>query len=120
MTEAADPDRVRLDKWLWHARVCKTRALSAELVGAGRVRLNGQPCAKPGRAVGPGDVLTLVQGGRVRVLRILAAGHRRGPAPEAAQLYAELAGLAEEAGAARTPQNDLSPGARLDCGGGGR
>lgn len=89
--------RIRLDKWLWQARFCKTRALAAAVVEAGRVRVNGQRVDKPGRAVGPGDVLTLAgigagmgAGGQVRVLRIAACGTRRGPAPEAALLYQSL------------------------------
>lgn len=89
------PERLRIDKWLWHARFVKSRALAAELVSEGRFRVNGQRIDKPGRAVGPGDVLTFALGpeGRpeVRVVRVLACGTRRGPAPEAATLYADLA-----------------------------
>ena len=83
-------DRLRLDKWLWHARFCKSRGLAAEMISEGRVRINGQPCAKPGRAIGPGDVLTFGLGGEVMVVRILACGTRRGPAFEAATLYLDL------------------------------
>lgn len=86
---AAD-ERIRIDKWLWHARFCKSRSVSAALVSGGRVRLNGQPCAKPGHAVGPGDVLTFAQGDRILVIRILAPGLRRGPAPEARLLYEDV------------------------------
>lgn len=88
MSEA--PERIRIDKWLWQARLFKTRALAAEAVGAGHLRINGQPTDKPGRLVGPGDVLTLRRAGGVRVLRIAACGTRRGPAPEAATLYGEI------------------------------
>ena len=80
----------RLDKWLWFARFFKTRAAAAALVSEGRVRLDGVPCAKPARAVGPGDTLTFPQGRRVRVVRILGVGARRGPAPEAQALYDDL------------------------------
>ena len=85
-------DGLRLDKWLWQARFFKTRGLSAELVSKGRVRVNGQPVSKPGRAVRPGDVLTFPQGNAVRVIRILALGERRGPAAEAQALYHDLDG----------------------------
>lgn len=88
MTHAQE--RIRLDKWLWHARLCKTRGLAAQIVQAGRVRINAQRIDKPGRAVGEGDVLTLSIAGRVRVLRILGCGTRRGPATEAQTLYEEL------------------------------
>lgn len=81
---------LRIDKWLWFARFFKTRSLSAKTVDAGHVRLNGQPISKPGRAVGAGDVLTFPQGKHVRVVRIVALGTRRGPAPEAQALYEDL------------------------------
>ena len=81
---------LRLDKWLWQARFFKTRGLSAALIQKGRVRVNGQPVSKPGRAVRPGDVLTFPQGREVRVIRVTAIGDRRGPASEAQRLYDDL------------------------------
>ena len=84
------PERIRIDKWLWQARFCKTRGLAQELVQGGKVRLNGQRIEKPGRGVGPGDVLTVRLGAQVRVLRILECGTRRGPASEAQGLYEEI------------------------------
>ncbi|HMR31805.1 MAG TPA: RNA-binding S4 domain-containing protein [Geminicoccaceae bacterium] len=81
---------LRLDKWLWHARFIKSRDLAAGLVGERRVRLNDQMVAKTHQLVRPGDVLTLRQGGQLRVLRVLDLGQRRGPAPEARLLYEEL------------------------------
>jgi ribosome-associated heat shock protein Hsp15 len=83
-------DRIRLDKWLWQARFFRTRAQSAGVAASGRLRLNGQPCRKPGHAVGPGDVLSFPAGDRLCEVRVLACGTRRGPAPEAALLYADL------------------------------
>ncbi len=83
--------RIRIDKWLWQARFFKSRSLAAGTVSAGHLRLNGAKVAKPGHAVGPGDVLTFPQGGRIRVVRILECGTRRGPAPEARTLYDDLA-----------------------------
>lgn len=82
--------RIRIDKWLWHVRLVKTRGLAADLVTGGHVRLNGTRLDKPGRAIGPGDVVTVVAGGRVRVLRVLDCGLRRGPSSEAQTLYADL------------------------------
>jgi ribosome-associated heat shock protein Hsp15 len=86
---AAQP-RLRLDKWLWQARFCKSRALAAALVAEGHVRVNGTPVSRPGRDITPGDVLTFPQGARIRVIRILALGQRRGPATEAQELYTDL------------------------------
>lgn len=87
---ATAADRIRLDKWLFHARFWKTRSAAAEALAEGAVRLNGRRITKPAQAVGPGDVLTFVQGGRVRVIRVLAPGQRRGPAEEARGLYDDL------------------------------
>ncbi len=82
---------IRLDKWLFHARFLKSRALASDLVGEGRLRVNGEATAKAHRSVGAGDVLTFALHGRVRVVRILDVGTRRGPAPEAQALYEDLA-----------------------------
>lgn len=81
--------RQRLDKWLWFARVVKTREAASRLVEAGHVRLNGQKLLKPGHAVKPGDVLTIVLNARVRVLHVEALAERRGPAEAARLLYRE-------------------------------
>lgn len=92
MTADARPgdEAIRLDKWLVHARLFKTRGLAVERIEGGGVRVNGQPGRKPGRAVRPGDVLTISAHGRVRALRVLAPGLRRGPAAEAQLLYEDL------------------------------
>jgi ribosome-associated heat shock protein Hsp15 len=82
--------RLRLDKWLWHARVVKTRTLAAKLVEAGHVRLNGTRTDQPSKAVKAGDVLTIALERTVRVLRVVDLGERRGPASEAQQLFDDL------------------------------
>ncbi len=82
--------RLRIDKWLWQARFFKTRSLAAKQVSGGHVRINGTRALKPAQLVGPGDVLTFVQGREVRVVRVDALGVRRGPAPEAQTLYSDL------------------------------
>lgn len=101
-----DPGKIRLDKWLWHARFFKTRGLSAKLVAGGHVRVNSDKVSKPAHAVAPGDVLTFPQARRVRVVRIVALGERRGPAPEAQALYEDLAPPEPETGDAvpRSPR----------------
>jgi len=80
----------RVDKWLWFARFYKSRTLAAEMVEAGRVRLNGERCTKPSQILRAGDVLTFVAGPQVRVIKVIAGGVRRGPAPEARTLYEDL------------------------------
>ena len=82
--------KLRLDKWLWQARFFKSRSLAAEVIEAGSVRVNGVRVSRPGRDVAEGDTLTFPQGHRIRVVRILALGLRRGPATEAQGLYIDL------------------------------
>lgn len=81
---------LRADKWLWHARLCKTRTLAAGIVSDGKLRVNGVRATKPSALVRLGDVLTVAIHGHVRVVRILGLGARRGPAPEAQALYEDL------------------------------
>ena len=87
MTDGA---RIRLDKWLWHARFAKTRSLAAKLCEEG-VRIDGTLVVKPGAMVRPGHVLTFALGRHVRVIELVAVGDRRGPAEEARLLYRDLA-----------------------------
>jgi ribosome-associated heat shock protein Hsp15 len=83
-------ETLRLDKWLWHARFARTRSLAAKLVAEARFRINGNPTEKAHHAVRPGDVLTFALGPHIRVIKVLALGLRRGPAPEARLLYDDL------------------------------
>ncbi len=81
---------VRVDKWLWAARVVKTRALAVEALKGGRVEVNGER-AKPSKDVRPGDTIDFASG-RLRLsLVVRATAVRRGPASEAALLYDETA-----------------------------
>lgn len=81
---------MRLDKWLWHARACRTRGAATRLAGSGQVRLNGQPSDKAHQALRPGDVLTFPQGNHIRVWKVLALSERRGGAASVAALYEDL------------------------------
>jgi ribosome-associated heat shock protein Hsp15 len=108
-TDAVGPS-LRIDKWLWQARFCKSRALASKLCAAGRVRVSSTLIQKAHHAVKVGDVLTFPQGHHIRVVRIAALGVRRGPASEARLLYEDLAPVvpaapnpADPAVAARDP-----------------
>jgi ribosome-associated heat shock protein Hsp15 len=83
-------DSLRLDKFLWFARIVKTRALAQALAEDGRLRLNGRVVDRAHTPVRAGDVLAFAQRGAVRVLRIEALPARRGPPAEARTLYAEV------------------------------
>lgn len=83
-------ERQRIDRWVWHARVVKTRILAASLVASGHVRINGKRVNAPGDVVKPKDVLTIALPSIVRVLRVIEIVDRRGNAKDAAKLYEEL------------------------------
>jgi ribosome-associated heat shock protein Hsp15 len=90
---ASDGDtRQRLDKWLWFARVIKSRTGAARLVEAGHVRVNAVRADNPAKTVRPGDVLTIALDRQVRVLKVVATGERRGPYEEAKTLFEDLTG----------------------------
>ena len=90
-------ESLRLDKFLWFARIVKTRALAQILAEEGRLRLNGRVVAKAHAPVRAGDVLSFARHGEVRVLKIEALPARRGPAAEAKALYSELTSEAGQA-----------------------
>ncbi|WP_380054156.1 RNA-binding S4 domain-containing protein [Falsihalocynthiibacter sp. SS001] len=81
------PAKLRVDKWLWHARFFKSRGLASKLVTGGHLRVNGDKVSKASHAIAPGDMLTFTQGNRVRIVRVMQMSLRRGPAPEAQTLY---------------------------------
>lgn len=80
----------RIDKWLFFARVVKSRSLGAKLAQSGRVRINGDKIEQASTVVRPDDVLTITLEGRILVYRVRDPGTRRGPAEEARTLYADL------------------------------
>ncbi|HHG8774047.1 heat shock protein Hsp15 [Raoultella sp. BIGb0138] len=83
-------EAIRLDKWLWAARIYKTRALAREMIEGGKVHYNGQR-TKPGKVVEPGATLTLRQGNDERTLLVKGITGQRRPASEAVALYEETA-----------------------------
>ena len=87
---AGAPSAQRLDKWLWFARVVKSRTMASGLVTSGKVRVNRVKVDKPSHALKFGDVVTVNVGRKARVLRVVAMGVRRGPATEAQGLFEEL------------------------------
>jgi ribosome-associated heat shock protein Hsp15 len=85
-----EPDRQRIDRWLWHARLVRTRNAAAALAGAGYVRVNGTRIDAPGRMVRTGDVITVALERSVRVLKVVRFSERRGPSGSGDALYEEL------------------------------
>ena len=79
-------DRQRIDKWLWHARIVRTRPAAAALAASGHVRINGQRVVAASRTVRLGDVVTVALERAVRVLKVVGFAERRGPADAAGAL----------------------------------
>jgi ribosome-associated heat shock protein Hsp15 len=104
---------MRIDKWLWTARLSKTRSLAADAVKGGRVHVNGV-AVKPSREVRVGDELELTLGRDRRTLIVQGAAERRVSAAEAAKLYSET----ETSLAERERQQELRRlGGPVDLGG---
>jgi ribosome-associated heat shock protein Hsp15 len=87
---AATLERQRIDRWLWHARLVRTRGAAAALAGGGFVRVNGARIDAAGRMVRTGDVITVALDRGVRVVKVMGFVERRGPAATAASLYQDL------------------------------
>jgi ribosome-associated heat shock protein Hsp15 len=88
MAGEAGFERTRVDRWLWAARLFKTRGAATEAVHGGRVHVNGAR-VKPAKEIGAGDVLEVTVGDVRRELLVRRVSDRRGPASVAATLYEE-------------------------------
>lgn len=114
-----DAQRQRIDKWLWHARVVKTRTLAQKLALSGHVRLNGARVDTASQIVKAGDVLTIALEQQVRVLAVVGFSERRGSATLASALYDdrspppvpraadEPVGMVRDKGSGRPSKRDL-------------
>lgn len=85
-----DTGKLRIDKWLWFARVVKTRSAATALCEDGSVRLNGTRVDQAHKAVRVGDVVTVALGERIKVLKIVSLAERRGPYAQARHIYEDL------------------------------
>jgi ribosome-associated heat shock protein Hsp15 len=83
-------DTMRLDRFLWFARLTKTRPAAQAIAADGHLRIDGRPTDRAHAAIRPGNILTFAQGPRIRVIRIESLPVRRGPAPEARACYIDL------------------------------
>jgi len=116
MSTKAPLDRLRLDKWLWAARLFKTRALAAEEVSVGRISVNELP-AKPARELKAGDRLHLRQGPLTRELLVRGLSAQRGPASVAVLLYEEThASIAAREALALRRRQGVEPADSLEHG----
>lgn len=91
----------RIDKWLWHARIVRTRSAAADLAKSGHVRVNGARIRAASQLVRAGDVLTLALDARVKLLRVRGFAERRGSASEAEPLYEDIEAAADREAAER-------------------
>ena len=103
-------DRQRIDKWLWHARVVRTRSAAAALAASGHVRLNSQRIDAASRIVRAGDVVTVALDRTVRVLKVAGFAERRGSADDARVIYEDLSPAPQRA-EQEPPVAEREPGA---------
>ncbi|WP_293882656.1 S4 domain-containing protein [Sphingomonas sp.] len=82
---------MRLDTFLWFARLAKTRSAAQAIAASGHLRIDSRPVDRAHAAIRPGQVIAFAQGPTVRVLKVKALPVRRGPAPEAQRCYIDLA-----------------------------
>ncbi len=80
----------RIDKFLWFVRLARSRSVAQAMTERGIMRLNGRRVDRAHSPVRIGDLITLAQDDRIRVVRVLKLPDRRGPAPEAQQCYEDL------------------------------
>lgn len=86
----SDTQSQRLDKWLWFARLFKTRAEAAEVCASRHLRLDGRVIDKPHAAVRMGSVISFPKAGKVVVVKVEGIADHRGPFNIARHLYADL------------------------------
>lgn len=91
--DTTDASSQRLDQWMWHARLFKTRSLATKFIADGHVRVTraGETSRveKPSFPATPGDTLSYSRAERLRIIVIEALAKRRGPAAEAQTLYTD-------------------------------
>ena len=88
--QSRQPEKLRLDKWLWAARFFKTRSLAKAAIDGGKVHLAGQR-VKVSKEISVGDTLQIRQGWDEKVVLIKSLSDQRRGAPEAQLLYEETA-----------------------------
>lgn len=113
MSTPASP-KIRIDKWLWYARVLKTRSLASKAVQAGHIRVNRNKVTSASHGLKVDDVLTIALHSQIKVLKVEALGSRRGPAPEAALLYEDLTPIPDKSEQSKISDKTPSPERRPD------
>ena len=101
----------RIDKWLWHARVVRTRSSAAALVDDGHVRLNGERVSANSQPVKTSDVLTIALDRHIRIMKVMGFAERRGDATDAAKLFEDLTPKPEPGASVAAASGARDPGA---------
>ncbi len=100
---------IRVDKWLWHARLFNSRTKATRLCREGRIRVDGRVIRKADHRVAPGSVLTVPISREIQVVRVLAVGTRRGPPDEARSLYETIPPRSAPAAPAAPASKEAGP-----------
>ena len=94
-TNAETRPGVRIDRWLWAARIFKTRSLAKTAIEGGKVQVEGQR-TKPAKEIGVGQTLTVRRGDTEITIVVEGLSEQRGPAKVAQLLYAETTASIEQ------------------------
>ncbi len=80
---------IRIDKWLWAARLFKTRSLAADAIKGGKVKVDGNP-VKPSREVKEGDVIQVQIDQLHKVVEVKTVIKNRVSAKQVPEIYNDL------------------------------
>jgi ribosome-associated heat shock protein Hsp15 len=90
------PDSLRIDVWLWRARLFKTRTIATSHIRAHGVRISSgghlRRTDRPSMPIAIGDIVTFTKGDAIISVEVIDFGVRRGPSTEAMSLYRLLEG----------------------------
>ena len=84
-----ESEGVRMDKWLWAARLFKTRAIATDAIKGGKVKIDDAP-VKPSREVKEGDVIQVQIEQLHKVVQVKTVIKNRVPAKMVPEVYADL------------------------------
>lgn len=87
---------LRLDKWLWFARLAKSRGAAQDLCESRRLRIDGRVIERASALVRAGSVLSFPRGDEVVIVRVEGLADHRGPYEEARHLYTDLTGRRDD------------------------
>ena len=85
----AEEEPIRIDKWLWAARLFKTRSIAADAIKGGKVKVDDNP-VKPSREVKEGDIIQVQVGQLHKVVEVKTVVKNRVSPKQVPEVYNDL------------------------------